>query len=74
MFAQPFVDFGDIGLMIKSVGKKFRHSLLIVFSFEKKKKTMREGKTRIPICLVINFEKYFLLSKNKKNKKNRTTL
>ena len=30
MFAQSFIDFGDLGL-IKSVGKIFRHSLLIVF-------------------------------------------
>ena len=30
MFAQPFIDFGNLGL-IKSVEKKFRPSLLIVF-------------------------------------------
>ena len=40
MFAQPFIDFGDLGL-IKSVGKRFKPSLLIVFenvfSLEKNK-------------------------------------
>ena len=40
MFAKPFIDFGDLGL-IKSVEKIFRPSLLIVFeivlSFEKKR-------------------------------------
>ena len=30
MFVKPFIDFGDLGL-IKSVGKIFRPSLLIVF-------------------------------------------
>ena len=40
MFAQPFIDFGNLGL-IKSVGKRFWLSLLIVFetvlSFKKNK-------------------------------------
>ena len=46
MFGQPFIDFGNLGL-IKAVGKRFRPSLLIifetVFSLEKKKKKIREN-------------------------------
>ena len=46
MFDQPFIYFGNLGL-IKAVGKRFRPSLLIVFetvfSFEKKNKKIREN-------------------------------
>ena len=74
MFAQPFITFGDMGL-IKYVGIRFRPSLLIVFQivfcFGK---TRRAGKTQIPVCLVTVFENYFMFSKHKENKKNRIIL
>ena len=68
------ITFGDMGL-IKYVGIRFRHSLLIVFQIVFCfKKIRRAGETRIPVCMVIVFENYFLFSKHKENKKNKRTL
>ena len=48
MFAQPFIAFGDLGL-IKYVGIRFRPSLLIVFQtvfyFEKNKESRENPNT-----------------------------